>query len=107
MEREPDPLRRLAALAAFNARARPASPSGCAVERLRDRLVGLAPPWPLDPSGDKRPQRHALYRLGAERYRDLALLIAAEGGMAAARSASYRLWPRAGPRRIPCSPGAT
>ena len=86
MEREPDPLRRLAALAAFNA-------EGAArlAERLRlssawrDRLVGLAPPWPLDPSGDKRPQRHALYRLGAERYRDLALLIAAEGGMAAAR----------------------
>jgi poly(A) polymerase len=51
----------------------------------RDRVVGLAPPWPLDLSGDKRAQRRALYRLGAERYRDLALLIAADGGMDAAR----------------------
>ena len=86
MEPEPDPLRRLAALAAFDA-------EGAArlAERLRlssawrDRFVGLAPPWPLDPAGDKRAQRHALYRLGAEHYRDLALLIAAEGGMDAAR----------------------
>jgi poly(A) polymerase len=86
MEPEPDKLRRLAALAAVDA-------EGAArlAERLRlssawrDRLVGLAPPWPLDPSGDQRAQRHALYRLGAERYRDLALLIAAEGGMDAAR----------------------
>ena len=81
-EPEPDVLRRLAALVAVDA----AGAAGLA-ERLRlssawrDRLVGLAPPWPLDPSGDTPAQRQALYRLGAERYRDLALLIAAEGGM--------------------------
>src|SRR5207248_3515095 len=44
-------------------------------------------PWPLDPSGDDRAQRHALYRLGAERYRDLALLIAADSGMGKTRLA--------------------
>ena len=46
---------------------------------MRDRLVGLAPPWALDPAGDRKEQRRALYRLGRERYRDLALLLAAEG----------------------------
>ncbi len=84
----PDPLRRLAALLAVDA-------DGAAViaERLRlsnaecDRLVGLAPPWPLDPAGDAKAQRFALYRLGAARYRDLALLSAAEGGIDAARLA--------------------
>jgi poly(A) polymerase len=45
----------------------------------RDRLAGLMPPFALDPNGDDRAQRLALYRLGAERYRDLALLLAAEG----------------------------
>ncbi len=85
-EPEPDVLRRLAALVAVD----PEGAAGLA-ERLRlssverDRLLGLAPPWPLDPSGDRRAQRHALYRLGADRYRDLALLIAAEGGMDRAR----------------------
>jgi len=82
LEPEPDALRRLAALAAVDTEG-----AAALAERLRlssagrDRLVGLAPPWQLDPSGDARVQRHALYRLGAERYRDLALLIAAEGGM--------------------------
>src|SRR5207248_3215201 len=47
----------------------------------RDRLAGLARPWPLDPAGDARAQRLALYWLGAERYRDLALLLAADGAM--------------------------
>jgi poly(A) polymerase len=47
----------------------------------RDRLAGLAPPWPFDPSGDRRAQRLALYRLGAGRYRDIALLLAADGAM--------------------------
>jgi poly(A) polymerase len=79
---EPDPLRRLAALVAVDT-----ADAAALAERLRlssaerDRLVGLAPPWPLDPSGDERAQLHALYHLGAERYRDVALLIAAEGGM--------------------------
>jgi poly(A) polymerase len=86
IEPEPDALRRLAAIVSVDAD----SAAGLA-ERLhlpgawRERLVGLASPWPLDPSGDKRMQRHALYRLGAERYRDLALLTAAEAGIDAAR----------------------
>src|SRR5712692_3827526 len=85
-EREPDVLCRLAALVAVDA-----AGAASLAERLRlssverDRILGLAPPWPLDPSGDRQAQRQALYRLGAERYRDLALLIAAEGGMDAAR----------------------
>ena len=86
MEPEADSLRRLAALVAVDA-----AGAAALAERLhlssarRDRLVGLAPPWPLEPSGDTPAQRQALYRLGAERYRDLALLIAAEGGMDMAR----------------------
>ena len=53
----------------------------------RERLHGLARPWPLDPRGDARTQRRAIYRLGAERYRDLALLLAAEGEMPRSRLA--------------------
>jgi poly(A) polymerase len=54
-------------------------------ERLRlstaeaKRLAGLAMPWPLDPAGDAKAQRLALYRCGQERYGDLALLLAADG----------------------------
>ena len=87
-EPQPDPLRRLAALVAVDA-----AGAVALAERLRlsnaerDRLAGLAPPWPLDPGGDKRAQRLALYRLGSERYRDLALLLAAEGAMDQARLA--------------------
>jgi poly(A) polymerase len=86
IEPEPDPLRRLAALVAVDA----GGAAGLA-ERLRlsnaerDRLVGLAPPWPVDPAAGVKAQRRALYRLGAESYRDLALLIAAQGGMDEAR----------------------
>jgi len=82
IEPEPDPLRRLAVLLMVDA----ARAAGVA-ERLRlpnawrDRLIGLAPPWPLDPAGDARGQRLALYRLGIQRYRDLVLLITAEGGV--------------------------
>jgi poly(A) polymerase len=72
--------RRLAALVEIDA-----AGAEAITERLRlsnaerDRLVGLAPPWPVDPAGDVRSQRRALYELGAERYRDLALLLAADG----------------------------
>jgi poly(A) polymerase len=88
LEPQPDPLRRLAALIAVDAEGAVAL-----AERLRlsnaerDRLTGLAPPWPLDPKGDVRRQRLALYRLGAERYRDLALLLAADGAMDPSRLA--------------------
>jgi poly(A) polymerase len=82
IEPEPDPLRRLAALIDVD--------GGGAIalaERLhfsnawRDRLHGLAPPWAIDPPAGMAAQRRALYRLGAERYRDVALLLAAEGAM--------------------------
>ena len=80
VEPGPDPLRRLAALIDVDA-----AGAMALAQRLRfsnawrDRLQGLAPPWPLDPHGDAAAQRRALYRLGAERYRDLALLGAADG----------------------------
>jgi poly(A) polymerase len=82
IEPEPDTLRRLAALIEVDG-----AGAGAAAERLRfpnpwrDRLRGLTPPWLLDPGAPRPAQRRALYRLGAERYRDSALLIAAEGGM--------------------------
>jgi poly(A) polymerase len=88
LEPQPDPLRRLAALVAVDA-----AGAIALAERLRlsnaerDRLAGLAPPWPLDPSGDLRNQRLALYRLGAGRYRDIALLLAADGAIDQARLA--------------------
>jgi poly(A) polymerase len=81
-EPQPDPLRRLAALVEIGA-----AGAIALAERLRlsnaerDRLAGLAPPWPLDPGEDLRAQRITLYRLGGERYRDIALLLAAEGAM--------------------------
>ena len=80
LEPNPDPLRRLAALVEVDC-----AGAAAVAERLRlsnawrDRLQGLAPPWPFDPQSDAGGQRRALYRLGAERYRDVALLQAAEG----------------------------
>jgi poly(A) polymerase len=82
LEPQADPLRRLAALIEIDA-----AGATALAERLRlsnaerDRLAGLAPPWPLEPRGDLRAQRLALYRLGAERYRDIALLLTADGAM--------------------------
>jgi poly(A) polymerase len=86
IEPEIDPLRRLAALIDVDG-----SGAVALAERLRfsnawrDRLQGLARPWPFDPQGDARAQRLSLYRLGAERFRDLALLLAADGRVSAAR----------------------
>jgi poly(A) polymerase len=90
IEPQPDPLRRLAALVAVDA-----GGAAAIAERLRlstaerDRLVGLAPPWPPEfapeRAGDARAPRHALYRLGAKLTCDLALLIAADGGIDEAR----------------------
>jgi poly(A) polymerase len=88
-EPEPDALRRLAALIEADA-----DGAAALAERLhfpnawRERLRGLAPPWPLDPLGDALVQRRTLYRLGAERYRDTALLLAADGGMSSEPLAS-------------------
>jgi poly(A) polymerase len=82
VESERDPLRRLAALIEVDA-----AGAVAIAERLRfsnawrDRLHGLAPPWAVDPPADIAAQRRALYRLGTERYRDLALLLAADRAM--------------------------
>ena len=82
LEPAPDALRRLAALINDGA-------DGVS-ERLRlstadrERLIILAtPPTPIDLAGDEPAQHRALYRLGADRYRDLVLLRAAESGDAA------------------------
>ena len=78
-EPDADPLRRLAALIEVDGIGAVAL-----AERLRfsnawrDRLSGLAAPWGIDPQGDDRTQRRALYRMGTDRYRDLVLLLAAE-----------------------------
>jgi len=81
-----NPLLRLAALIEVDK-----SGAAALAERLRlsnaarNRLVGLAEPWPLDADADPAAQRSALYRLGRERFRDLAMLLAADGRMAPAR----------------------
>jgi len=86
IEPEADPLRRLAALIEVDA-----AGAIAVAERLRfsnawrDRLRGLAPPWAVDPRANGRAQRQALYRLGAGRYSDIALLLAAEGAMSGER----------------------
>ena len=86
IEPAPDPLRRLAALIDVDA-----AGAAALADRLRlsntqrERLAGLAPPWPLDPGGNDRAQRRALYDLGRERYRDFVLLLAAEGRIATTR----------------------
>jgi poly(A) polymerase len=95
IEPKPDPLRRLAALVEVDF-----AGAGALAERLRfsnvwrDRLQGLAAPWPLDPEGDPPAQRGALYRFGAERYRDLAFLSAAEGAMSRHRLAELLAFAR-------------
>jgi poly(A) polymerase len=82
LEPAPDALRRLGALLDGDAGA-----AAAMAERLRlanaqrERLVALAaPPSAVDLAGDERAQRRALHRLGAELYRDLVLLRAAERG---------------------------
>jgi poly(A) polymerase len=75
----PDPLRRLAALVSVDA-----DGAAAMAERLRlsnaerDRLVGLAPPWSIASESSERTHRLSLYRLGPQRYRDIALLAAAD-----------------------------
>jgi poly(A) polymerase len=87
---EADALLRLAALVDVDA-----AGMAALAERLRlsnaarDRLMGLAPPWPLDPQADPRGRREALYRLGAGRARDLAILLAAEGRVSPERLAEF------------------
>ncbi len=85
LEPAPDALRRLGALLDSDAGA-----AAAVAERLRlsneqrERLVALAAPSStVDLAGDERAQRRALHRLGADLYRDLVLLCAAESGNAA------------------------
>src|SRR5580704_6071661 len=95
IEPVPDPLRRLAALIEVDG-----AGAIAVAERLhfsnawRDRLHGLAAPWPIDPSADIAAQRRALYRLGTERYRDIVLLLAAEGAMSRDRLAELLTFAR-------------
>jgi poly(A) polymerase len=92
---EPDALLRLAALVAADAAGMTAL-----AERLRlsnaarDRLQGLAPPWPLAPQADRQGRRQALYRLGAARARDLARLLAAEKRMSPECLAAFEILAR-------------
>jgi poly(A) polymerase len=75
-----DPLLRLAALIGVDGEGATALAARLRFSNAwRDRLRGLSRPWPVDPRGDVREQRRALYRLGVERYRDVAWLMAAEG----------------------------
>ena len=77
-----DPLLRLAALIEVDGEGAVALAERLRLSNVwRDRLRGLSPPRPIDPQGNVQTQRRALYRLGLERYRDVAVLIAAEGGM--------------------------
>jgi len=85
-EPEVDPLRRLAALIEVDGEGAVALAGRLRFPNAwRDRLYGLSPPWPLDPQADALSQRRAIYRLGVERYRDLAMLSAAAGEMSQSR----------------------
>ncbi|HZT51516.1 MAG TPA: CCA tRNA nucleotidyltransferase, partial [Stellaceae bacterium] len=99
----PDPLRRLAALVAWDEAAADAAAARLKLAAAaRDRLAALAAPsWPVALAADDRAQRRAIRRLGPALYRDLVLLRASE---AAAPEAARRLldlaasWP---PPRFP------
>jgi len=86
IELGPDPLRRLAALIEVDGEGAVALAARLRFSNAwRDRMQDLSPPWPLHPQGDVQAQRRALYWLGVERYRDLALLLAAEGEVSRSR----------------------
>jgi len=88
IEGAPDALLRLAALVEVDGEGAVTLAARLRFSNVwRDRLRGLSPPRLLDPKGDVRAQRRALYRLGAERYRDIALLLAAEGKVSQSRLA--------------------
>jgi poly(A) polymerase len=95
IEPVPDPLRRLATLIEVEGAGAIALAEHLHFSNAwRDRLHGLAAPWPIDPSADIAAQRRALYRLGTERYRDIALLLAAEGAMSRDRLAELLTFAR-------------
>src|SRR6516162_440063 len=91
IEPEVDQLRRLAALIDVDGEGAVALAARLRFPNAwRDRLHGLSPPRPLDPQADARSQRRAIYRLGVGRYRDLVMLLAAEGEMSRSRLAELR-----------------
>jgi poly(A) polymerase len=101
VEPEPDPLRRLAALVEVDR-----DGAATLAQRLRfanarrDRLQRLVPPWLVDPPSNRRAQRRALYRLGADDYRDQALLLAAEGKIGRARLAEFLAFAKGWPAPV-------
>jgi poly(A) polymerase len=82
IEAAPDPVRRLAALLPPDAAAAEAFAARLRLSnKIRDRLVALAAPAEaVDLDADMRARRRALYRVGPELYRDVALLAAAAAG---------------------------
>lgn len=82
LEREADPARRLAALAAWDAAGAQAVARRLKLTaRERDRLAAIAaPPVAVELGADTRAQRRAMHRLGLPLYRDLVLLEAAAQG---------------------------
>lgn len=91
LEPKPDSILRLAALVEIGGDGMAALADRLRLSNeQRDRLAGLAAPYPLDPNGDDRTQRRAISALGASRYGDLALLLAAEGAMMPVRLAELR-----------------
>jgi len=86
IEPEADPLLRLTALIEVDREGAAAVAARLRFSNAwRARLCGLSAPWPVDPLGDARSQRRALHRLGVERYRDVVLLMAAEGKVSRSR----------------------
>jgi len=88
IEHEANPLLRLAALIEVDSEGAVALAARLRFSNVwRDRLRGLSRPWRLDPRQGVRVQQRALYRQGVERYRDIALLLAADGQMSQPRLA--------------------
>ena len=100
----PDPVRRLAATLEVDAAGALAVAQRLKLSNAeRDRLVALASRPDL--GSDPAAMRRALYRLGAERYGDLAFLSAAETGDTALleqRLLAARAWQ---PHRLPLTGG--
>ena len=86
IEPEADPLLRLAALIEVDGEGAAAVAARLRFSNAwRGRLRCLSPPWPVDPLENAQAQRRALHRLGVERYRDVVLLMAAEGKVSRSR----------------------
>ena len=90
IEPEADPLLRLAALIEVDGEGAAAVAARLRFSNAwRGRLRCLSPPWPVDPLENAQAQRRALHRLGVERYRDVALLMAADGKLSRSRLTEF------------------